>query len=123
MDYNTASKLFEKLSKIEDKMTELSDKIEKNYQKMMEGFKCIRMSAEKQMEFNETLEDVAEYTGTLDVDYSCFCILFFWLFAFLFFNFIFFPKIISQLFFFKTQKAQSGTPTSPNDPPILKYIL
>ena len=24
----------------------------------------------KQMEFNETLEDVAEYTGTLDVDFS-----------------------------------------------------
>ena len=74
MDYNTASKLFEKLSKIEDKMTELSGKIEKNFQKMMEGFECIqkafRMSVEKQMEFNETLEDVAEYTGTLDVNYS-----------------------------------------------------
>ena len=74
MDYNTASKLFEKLSKIDDKLTELSGKIEKNFQKMMEGFKCIqkafRLSVEKQMEFNETLEDVAEYTGVLDVDYS-----------------------------------------------------
>ena len=72
MDYNTASKLFEKLSKIEDKMTELSGKIEKNFQKMI--FKCIqkafRLSVEKQMEFNDTLEDVCEYTGTLDVDFS-----------------------------------------------------
>ena len=60
MDYNTASRLFEKLSKIDNKLTELSGKIEKNFQKMMEGFKCIqkafRLSVEKQMEFNETLK-------------------------------------------------------------------
>ena len=53
------------------KQHQLTQNIKRNYDKMMSGFKAIEkaflMNCAKQMEFSESMEDVAELTGILRV--------------------------------------------------------
>ncbi len=45
--------------------------MKRNYEKMMDGFKCIeksfKLNCSKQIEFNELMEDMTELTGILKV--------------------------------------------------------